>query len=102
MADQLRDKRAFRQSNTTTFREREPTSPRIVNRGAPKMVVDFSTQQAVVPGSLGGDGYKGRRTMNASGKPMSLQTMVGGSGDARANAFGPAGPRRGSSPVRGK
>jgi hypothetical protein len=99
--DQLRDKRAFRQSNTTTFRERPPTSPEIANRGAPKMVVDFSSQQKVVPG-IGANNYNHPFTMNRSGKPFSLQTMVGGSGDPQANALGPAGPRRGASPVRGK
>lgn len=101
--DQIRDKKAFRQSNTSTFRERAPTSPKIANRGSPKMVVDFSNQQAVVPNKpFGSNGYAGTRTMNRNGQPFSLHTMVGGSPDPKSDAYGPAGPRRGQTPVRGR
>lgn len=93
--DKMRDKRAFRQSGSTTFRERPPTSPEIVNRGQPNMVLDFSKQKAMVPNSLGqttryGENDGNFRTMNRDGCPMALDVMVGGIGDVRGRGFGPS------------
>ena len=92
MTTKLRDKTAFRQSLSTTFRERAPTSPEIANRGNPRMTIDFSQQQAMVPNSLGqttryGENDNNFRTMNANGKPKALDTMVGGGPDVRARRF---------------
>jgi hypothetical protein len=86
--DKIRDKRAFRQSLSTVLRERDPTSPEIANRGNVNMVMDFSRQQEVVPSRLGAT-MNTSRTMNASGRPMALDVMVGGFPDARASNKGP-------------
>lgn len=102
--DQIRDKKAFHQSSITTFRERPPTSPDIANRGLPLMVQDFSRQQRVVPNSLGSHAGMNPpnhvRTMNATGRPMALDTMVGGAPDVRARL--PTGGRQKLIPTKGK
>lgn len=99
--DRIRDKRSFRMSSITNWRERTPTSPALANRGNVNMVQDYSRQQKVMPNTLGGravfneslavsEGNTRRlRTMNASGKPMALDVMVGGFPDARASNKGP-------------
>jgi hypothetical protein len=90
----LRDKVAFRQSATTVWRERAPTSPEIANRGNVNMVMDFSRQQSVVPNSLGqttryGENDRNFQTMNRNGSPFALDVMMGGSPDPRASNKGP-------------
>lgn len=99
--DQIRDKRAFRQSPTTVWREREPTSPAVANRGMPNMAIDFSQQQSLVPSRLGAT-MNGARPMNANGKPMALDVMVGGSPEARASNKGPKLKRQALSPKAGE
>lgn len=88
MAQKIRDKCVFPQSPNTSFREREPTSPGIANRGMPNMAIDFSRQQEVVPSRLGAR-MSSSRTMNANGRPMALDVMVGGSPEANASNKGP-------------
>lgn len=107
MPQKLRDKCMFPQSPTTTYREREPTSPDIANRGLTNMTIDFSRQQSVVPNSLGGSTKypstdPGMRTMNASGRPKALNVMVGGAGEARAGNKGPGMHRQQLSPQKGR
>jgi hypothetical protein len=100
--DKMRDKRAFRQSPSTVLREREATSPEMANRGNVNMVMDFSRQQEVVPSRLGAT-MQNSRTMNASGKPMALDVMVGGFPDPRASNKGPRmQPRQQLTPTKGR
>ncbi len=99
--DRIRDKKAFRQSNTTTYRERAPTSPEIASRGMTNMAIDFSRQQAVVPSRFGSTHRETPgRTMNRSGRPMALDVMVGGSPEA--SGMPKAGPRKNQGSVKGK
>lgn len=100
----LRDKTAQRQSTANTFREREPTSPYIANCGNPRMTIDFSQQNPVVPNSLGqttryGENDNNFRTMNANGSPYALDTMVGGGPDTRSRGFGTGGSQ---TPLKGR
>jgi hypothetical protein len=95
----LGDKKNFRLSNTTLWRERPPTSPEIANKGNPNMAIDFSKQKAVVPERLGqttryGENDRNFRPMNGNGKPFALDTMVGGSFEDETMPFGPRPPKR--------
>lgn len=96
----LRDKVALRESTTNTYREREPTSPEIAERGNVRMSIDYSRQNAVAPGSLGstanGSPY---RTTNADGRPFALDTMVGAGPDTRSRDLKGNAPL---SPTKGK
>jgi hypothetical protein len=100
----LRDKTSFKLSESTQWREREPTAPEVADRGNPKMTIDYSRQNAVVPERLGqttryGENDSKFRTMNAGGAPKALDTMVGGGPDARSRGFGVGGA---DSPVKGR
>ncbi len=104
MADKLRDKSAWRQSPSTTWRERPPTAPDIAQRGNVRMSIDYSHQQPVVPHRLGqttryGENDANFRTMNANGRPLALDTMVGAGPDNPSHGFGPGNP---SSGIKGK
>lgn len=88
----LRDKKEFRQSPSTTLRER-PATNHHTNSYQPNMVFDHSSQKAVVPEQLGQTARYGEndgkfRTMNAGGKPFALDTDVGASSDAPSRGFG--------------
>lgn len=101
----LRDKKSFRLSATTVYRERAPTSPEIANMGNPRMVIDFSDQKPMVPERIGqttryGENDGRFRPMNRGGKPFSLNTMVGGSPDVKSRHFGDT--TQHLSPKRGK
>lgn len=88
----IRDKRSFRMSATTVWRERPPTSPEIANMGNVRMVIDFSEQRRMIPHSLGqttryGENDGKFQPINRGGKPFALNVMMGGGPDTRSRHF---------------
>jgi hypothetical protein len=76
-------KKALRISGTSVIRRREPTNPEVA-ANHPNMVWDHQQQRPVAPvGGARAVGYRrlGETTMNRSGRPYALGTMVGGSPD---------------------
>jgi hypothetical protein len=94
------EKEAIRTSTTSTLRRRDPTNPHTASK-VPNMVFDHSQQLAVWPDgrpaslieatqTTGNSQYK---TMNKTGRPYALGTMVGGSPDQRGTLLSSKSPK---------
>lgn len=78
----LAAKETLQLSASTTLRRREPTNPHTASK-ARNYVFDHSEQMALLPGG---------RTMNRSGHPYALGTLVGGAPNQRGTTLSSRSP----------